>query len=114
MTWCRNMNNEWINKDKEKVWRKKRLDEFVTNYDYSIHDLMRVVERIKELEEKAKRIYLEHTDWDYVLDMLDDDERKEYDEYIKVYDESYMPEKEVEKMLNEIDEEYRQIMEERK
>jgi hypothetical protein len=46
--------------------------------------------------------------------MLDDDERKEYDEYIKVYDESYMPEKEVEKMINEIDEEYRQIMEERK
>lgn len=59
MTWCRNMNNEWINKQKEIKLKIKK-------------------QRILELEEKAKRIYLEHTDWNYVLDMLDDDEKKEY------------------------------------
>ncbi len=59
MTWCSNMNNEWINKQKEIKLKIKK-------------------QRILELEEKAKRIFLEHTDWDYVLDMLDDDEKKEY------------------------------------
>ena len=59
MTWCRNMNNEWINNQKEIKLKIKK-------------------QRILELEEKAKRIYLEHTDWNYVLDMLDDDEKKEY------------------------------------
>lgn len=52
MTWCRNMKKEINLKIKK--------------------------QRILELEEKAKRIFLEHTDWDYVLDMLDDDEKKEY------------------------------------
>ena len=94
--------------NKEKVLRKNRLDKFLTNYYYNINDLMQAVERIKELEEKATKLYMENTDWDYVLNMLDDDERKEYDEYIKVYDESYIRGKEVEKMLNEIDEEHRQ------
>ena len=73
--------------NKVKVWRKNKLNKFVTNYRYNIHNLMQAVERIKELEEKATKIYMENTDWDFVLDMLDDDERKEYDEYIKVYDE---------------------------
>tara|TARA_R100000406_G_scaffold60398_1_gene41913 strand:- start:229 stop:486 length:258 start_codon:yes stop_codon:yes gene_type:complete len=64
MTWCRNMNNEWINKQKEIKLKIKK-------------------QRILELEEKAKRIFLEHTDWNYVLDMLDDDEKKEYDKLYK-------------------------------
>ena len=67
MTWCRNMNNEWINKQKEIKLKIKK-------------------QRILELEEKAKRIFLEHTDWNYVLDMLDDDEKKEY---AKLYKDLY-------------------------
>ena len=39
-----------------------------------------IAKRVEELEEKARKIYMENTDWDFVLDMLDEDERKEYDE----------------------------------
>lgn len=39
-----------------------------------------IAERVEELEEKAKGIWMENTDWDFVLDMLGEDERKEYDE----------------------------------
>jgi hypothetical protein len=34
--------------------------------------------RYEELWEKAKRIFLENTDTCYIIDMLDDDEQKEY------------------------------------
>ena len=39
-----------------------------------------IAKRVEELEEKARKIYMENTDWDFVLDMRDEDERKEYDE----------------------------------
>ena len=76
MTWCRNMNNEWINKQKEIKWINKQKE----------IKLKIKKQRILELEEKAKRIFLEHTDWNYVLDMLDDDEKKEY---AKLYKDLY-------------------------
>ncbi len=38
-----------------------------------------IAERVEELEQKAWQIYMENTEWDFVLDMLDEDERKEYE-----------------------------------
>tara|TARA_R100001509_G_C4825149_1_gene201240 strand:- start:149 stop:337 length:189 start_codon:yes stop_codon:yes gene_type:complete len=49
-----------------------------------------IAERVEELEEKARRIWMEHSEWDFVLDMLDEDERKEYDE---LYDILYVRER---------------------
>jgi hypothetical protein len=56
----------------------KRGGEERMTWDKKEFNLIIKKQRILELEEKAKRIYLEHTDWNYVLDMLDDDEKKEY------------------------------------
>ncbi|MFA5406976.1 MAG: hypothetical protein WC307_06490 [Candidatus Nanoarchaeia archaeon] len=42
--------------------------------------------RIEELEAKAERMYIEYSDWNAVLDMLESDERKEYE---KIYKEVY-------------------------
>lgn len=42
--------------------------------------------RIKELEKKAKEMYLENTDWSYIISILDPKEEKEYyDLYDKLY-----------------------------
>jgi hypothetical protein len=38
-----------------------------------------IAERVEELEQKAWQIYMENTEFDFVLDMLDEDERKEYE-----------------------------------
>jgi len=46
--------------------------------------------RIEELEEKARRKYIEYSDWKYVIDCLDDDEQKEYKKLMKqVYEVDY-------------------------
>ena len=41
-------------------------------------------ERILQIEERAKRIYIQNSEWDHVLDMLSDDEREEL-EKLKEY-----------------------------
>lgn len=47
-------------------------------------------EKINEMEEEAKRRYLKYTDWDDIIDNLDDDEKKELNEAYKfLYDEDY-------------------------
>ena len=51
---------------------------YVPSYVVSAYSV--IAERVEELEEKARKIWMENTDWDFVLDMLDEDERKEYDE----------------------------------
>ena len=42
-------------------------------------------ERILELEKKAERLYLEHSEWEYIIEMLDEEERKEYFALMKKY-----------------------------
>ena len=46
-----------------------------------------IYERIIELEHKAKGLWIKHSEWEYILDMLDKDERKEYDELMIMWDE---------------------------
>ena len=41
-------------------------------------------ERILQIEERAKRIYIQNSEWAHVLDMLSDDEREEL-EKLKEY-----------------------------
>ena len=42
-------------------------------------------ERILEIEEKAKRIWIEHSEWNHVLDMLSEDEREELEKLHEDY-----------------------------
>jgi len=46
-----------------------------------------IYELIMQLEGKAKKRYIEHTDWEYVLDMLDEDERTDYNDLMGMYNE---------------------------
>ena len=46
-------------------------------------------ERILEIEEKAKRIWIEHSEWDHVLDMLSEDEREELEKLKEYFYENY-------------------------
>lgn len=42
-------------------------------------------ERILKIEEKAKRIWIEHSEWEHVLDMLSEDEREELEKLHEDY-----------------------------
>ena len=46
-----------------------------------------IYERVIQLERKAKRLFIQHSKWESVIDMLNEDEREEYDELIGMYDE---------------------------
>ena len=43
-------------------------------------------EKILELEQKAESRYLEHSEWEYIIEMLDEEERKEYFALMKKYE----------------------------
>ena len=43
-----------------------------------MNSLEKKEQRIEELEEKARRKYIEYSDWKYVIECLSDDEQKEY------------------------------------
>lgn len=42
-------------------------------------------ERLTELEKKAKDEYIENSNWDEVINMLDEDEKKEYNRLLAEY-----------------------------
>lgn len=44
----------------------------------ALKELRRKTKRIRELEEKAKRYYLDNTDWSHIISMLTADEQQEY------------------------------------
>ena len=48
-------------------------------------------ERIKELEQKAIRRYIDNSDWDSVIDMLSEEEQEEYNGLLSSPEETETP-----------------------
>ena len=52
-----------------------------------------IVGRMDELEQKAERLYLEQNEWEYIKEMLSEEERKEYSTLMDLFHETDNPPK---------------------
>jgi len=47
----------------------------------------KIKERLEDLERKAANLYIDNTEWEYIIEALDEDERKEYGDLSRMYEE---------------------------
>jgi|TARA_R100000081_G_C4804917_1_gene166825 SMC interacting uncharacterized protein involved in chromosome segregation len=53
----------------------------------NLDECKKIKERLEDLERKAANLYIDNTEWEYIIEALDEDERKEYDDLSRMYEE---------------------------
>ena len=80
---------EWVDHDaiiaseEDRQYQKYRDGEQMENLD----ECKKIKERLEDLERKAANLYIDNTEWEYIIEALDEDERKEYDDLSRMYEE---------------------------